>query len=404
MANWLVALTPWHAGLHGCADCRFCVQNLSRVSCMHPYQEDQEHRRAVLQAMLLVTIASALVFAALNFPDGMILVGGIQVALAALAAGLLVVVRRTRRVQAWCLRFLLILLSVTILLLSRPEISPFAFIWLLVIPLVTHLLLGSRLGLLLSLGYMGVGAALFLYRFGGNPELIRVEVMSNAIIAALTTLGMSHFYELTRERSELKLTRLATVDPLTGLANRARLIDVFLWEQAQARRNGTPLSLLMLDLDRFKRINDEYGHEAGDAVLVAFARMLQQRLREIDLISRFGGEEFLVLLNNTDGKRAFAVAEVLRQSLEQLDIEYQGKILKLTVSIGVAEYGPDGLDLDTLSRVADKRLYQAKASGRNCVRGPIAESGVEREGALLNNAAKEFQSGSDSRSAINSDS
>jgi diguanylate cyclase (GGDEF)-like protein len=371
---------------------------------MHPYQEDQEHRRAVLQAMLLVTIASALVFAALNFPDGMILVGGIQVALAALAAGLLVVVRRTRRVQAWCLRFLLILLSVTILLLSRPEISPFAFIWLLVIPLVTHLLLGSRLGLLLSLGYMGVGAALFLYRFGGNPELIRVEVMSNAIIAALTTLGMSHFYELTRERSELKLTRLATVDPLTGLANRARLIDVFLWEQAQARRNGTPLSLLMLDLDRFKRINDEYGHEAGDAVLVAFARMLQQRLREIDLISRFGGEEFLVLLNNTDGKRAFAVAEVLRQSLEQLDIEYQGKILKLTVSIGVAEYGPDGLDLDTLSRVADKRLYQAKASGRNCVRGPIAESGVEREGALLNNAAKEFQSGSDSRSAINSDS
>ncbi len=349
---------------------------------MHPYQEGQEHRRAVLQAMLLVTIASALVFAALNFPDGMMLVGGIQVALAALAAGLLVVVRRTRRVQTWCLRFLLILLSVTILLLSRPEISPFAFIWLLVIPLVTHLLLGSRLGLLLSVGYMGVGAALFLYRFGGSPELVRVEVMSNAIIAALTTLGMSHFYERTRERSELKLTRLATVDPLTGLANRARLIDVFLWEQAQARRNGTPLALLMLDLDRFKLINDEHGHEAGDAVLVAFARMLQQRLREIDLISRFGGEEFLVLLNNTDGKRAVAVAEVLRQSLEQLDIEYQGKILKLTVSIGVAEYGPDGLDLDTLSRVADKRLYQAKASGRNCVRGPIAESGVEREAAL----------------------
>nr|WP_010629474.1 hypothetical protein [Halomonas sp. KM-1] len=101
---------------------------------MHPYQEDQEHRRSVLQVMLLVTIASALVFAALNFPDGMMLVGGIQVALATLAAGLLVVVRRTRRVQTWCLLFLLILLSVTILLLSRPDISPFAFIWLLVIP------------------------------------------------------------------------------------------------------------------------------------------------------------------------------------------------------------------------------------------------------------------------------
>ncbi|MBA2781249.1 GGDEF domain-containing protein [Billgrantia kenyensis] len=349
---------------------------------MHPYQADQEHRRAVLQAMLLVTIVSALLFAALNFPDGMFLVAWIQVALAAFAAGLLVVVRRTQRVQAWCLRFMLVLLSATILLLSRPDISPYAFIWLLVIPLVTHLLLGSRLGLWLSLGYMGAGGAIYLYRFGASPELVRVEVLANAVIAALTTLGMSHFYERTRERSELKLTRLATVDPLTGLANRARLIDVFHWEQAQARRKGTPLSLLMLDLDRFKRINDEHGHEAGDTVLVAFARMLEKRLRETDLISRFGGEEFLVLLNNTDGKRALAIAEELRQSLEQLAIEHQGKILKLTVSIGVAEYGPDGMDLDALSRVADERLYQAKAKGRNRVcGGPALRAGVEREAA-----------------------
>ncbi len=337
---------------------------------MHPYQADQEHRRAVLQAMLLVTIVSALGFAGLNFPDGMILVAWIEVALAVFAACLLVVVRRTQRVQAWCLRFMLVLLSATIVLLGRPEVSPFAFIWLLVIPLVTHLLLGSRLGLLLSLGYMGAGALIFLYRFGGSPELVRVEVLANAVIAALTTLGMSHFYERTRERSELKLTRLATVDPLTGLANRTRLDEVFRWEQAQARRNGTPLSVLMLDLDHFKRINDAHGHEAGDTVLVAFARMLEARLRETDLISRCGGEEFVVLLNNTDGKRAIAVAETLRRSLEQLDIEHQGKILNLTVSIGVAQYGLDGMDLDTLSRIADERLYQAKERGRNCVCGP----------------------------------
>ncbi|MCE9683689.1 GGDEF domain-containing protein [Halomonas sp. M5N1S15] len=319
--------------------------------------------------MLLVTVFSTLVFAALNFPDGMILVAWIQVALAAFAGGLLIVVRRTQRVQAWCLRFMLVLLSATILLLSRPDVSAFAFIWLLVIPLVTHLLLGYRLGLLLSVGYMTVGGIIYLYRFGGTPELLQVEVLANAILAALTTLGMAHFYERTRERSELKLTHLAAVDPLTGLANRMRLHDVFLWEQAQARRKGTPLSVLMLDLDLFKRINDEHGHEAGDAVLVAFARMLRERLREIDLISRFGGEEFLVLLNNTDGKRAVAVAEELRQSLEQLAIPYQDKILKLTVSIGVAEYGPDGMDLNTLSRMADERLYQAKANGRNCVWG-----------------------------------
>lgn len=347
---------------------------------MHPYQADQGHRRAVLQAMLLVTIVSALGFAALNFPDDMILVAWIQVALAAFAAGLLVVVRRTERVQAWCLGFMLVLLSATILLLSRPDISPYAFIWLLIIPLVTHLLLGSRLGLWLSLGYMGVGGVIYLYRFGGHPELVRVEVLANAVIAALTTLGMSHFYERTRERSEKTLMRLATVDPLTGLANRMRLNDVFEWERAQAQRHGTPLSVLMLDLDRFKRINDEHGHEAGDRVLVAFARMLRERLREIDLISRFGGEEFLVLLNNTDGKRAVAVAEALREGVEQLAIEHRDKTLKLTVSIGVAEYGPDGIDLDTLSRIADERLYQAKANGRNRVcDGRAVEAGVASE-------------------------
>ncbi|MCG6656616.1 GGDEF domain-containing protein [Halomonas campisalis] len=319
--------------------------------------------------MLLITVISALLFAALNFPDDMVLVAWIQVALAAFAAGLLVVVRRTQRVQTWCLCFMLVLLSATLLLLSRPEISTYAFIWLLIIPLVTHLLLGSRLGLLLSLGYMGVGGGIFLYRFSGDPELVRVEVLSNVVIAALTTLGLSHFYERTRERSERKLMHLATVDPLTGLANRMRLNDVFQWERAQARRNGTPLAVLMLDLDHFKRINDEHGHEAGDTVLVAFARMLRERLREIDLISRSGGEEFLVLLTNTDGKRAVAVAEELRQRLEQLAIEYQDKVLKVTVSIGVADYGPDGMDLDTLSRIADERLYQAKENGRNRVCG-----------------------------------
>ncbi|MCG5493817.1 hypothetical protein LPW33_08860 [Ectothiorhodospira variabilis] len=145
--------------------------------------------------MLLVTMVSALVFAGLNFPDGMILVAWIQVAVAAFAAGLLVVVRRTQSLQIWSVCFVLVLLTATVVLLSRPEVSEFAFVWLLVIPLVTHLLLGSRLGLVLALSYMGLGAAIYLYRFGGNAELIRVEVLSNAVIAALTTLGLSHFYE-----------------------------------------------------------------------------------------------------------------------------------------------------------------------------------------------------------------
>ncbi|MCG5526167.1 diguanylate cyclase [Ectothiorhodospira haloalkaliphila] len=344
---------------------------------MHPFQANHDHRRGVLQAMLLVTVISALIFAALNFPDGMFLVAWIQVGVAVFAAGLLVVVRRTQSLQIWAVCFVLVLLTATVVLLSRPDVSKFAFVWLLIIPLVTHLLLGSRLGLLLSLSYMGLGAAIYLYRFGGDAELIRVEVLSNAVIAALTTLGLSHFYERHRERTERELMRLATTDPLTGLANRMRLHDVFQRERAQAQRNGNALSLLILDLDCFKQINDEHGHEAGDTVLIAFADMLRARVRETDLIVRSGGEEFLVLLNNTDGKQAVAIAEELRANLEQLPIHYGGQVLKLTVSIGVARYGTDGRDLDTLTRIADERLYQAKGSGRNSVcGGPEEEGGV----------------------------
>lgn len=331
---------------------------------MHTDQTGR-HRRAVLQTMLIVTTLAALAFAALNFPDGMRIVASIQVILAVTTAGLLVVVRRTERIQLWCLSFMLLLLSAAILLLSRPEISPYAFLWLLVIPLVTHLLLGSQWGLWLALGYMGAGGALYLHRFGADPERMQVEVLANAIIAALAILSISYFYERMREQSEQALLELAMIDPLTGLANRMRLRDVFQRQVAETKRLGTPLSLLILDLDLFKQINDAHGHEAGDEVLIVFARMLKKRLREADLVARAGGEEFIVLLHNTDSARAVQVAEALRDHAENLVITYRGKTLTLTVSIGVAEYGPDGRDLDTLSRVADERLYQAKERGRN---------------------------------------
>lgn len=339
---------------------------------MHQYQPDQDHRRAVLQAVLLLCAIGSLGFAALNFPDEMFLVAGIQLGLAAFSLGLLVMVRRGEPVQSCSLCFLLVWLSALMVFVGRPEVSAFAFVWLLIIPILAHLLLGPRLGLLLSLGYMGVGGAIYLHRFRGDPELVSIELLANAVIAALTILALSHFYERSRERFMLKLIQLATVDPLTGLANRMRLKEVFDHERARAQRAGTPLSLLMLDLDRFKRINDDYGHEAGDAVLVAFAQLLRDRLRKTDLIARFGGEEFLVALPDTDAQVAIAVAEELRGALESLAIPYQGKRLQLTVSIGVAEYGRDGVDLDTLSRIADERLYQAKAAGRNRVRGGAA--------------------------------
>jgi diguanylate cyclase (GGDEF)-like protein len=160
--------------------------------------------------------------------------------------------------------------------------------------------------------------------------------------------------------------RRAHTDSLTGLPNRRALDDTFKLLIAQAGRALTPLSVMLIDLDRFKEVNDTYGHDRGDEVLAAMATTLKESVRSSDFAARMGGEEFLVLLPNTDPASAGAVAEGIARSLAKTQVH--GMERMVTASFGVAGYPVHGEDMPTLLRSADRALYQAKRDGRDCVR------------------------------------
>ncbi len=166
-----------------------------------------------------------------------------------------------------------------------------------------------------------------------------------------------------------KLLKLSVTDDRTNLLNDRYLRRRLQEEFKRALRYGTPLSVMMLDLDHFKQINDKYGHDCGDQVLREFGRLVTENAREIDIVGRFGGEEFLMILPNTDGIRAAIVAERVRKAAEEHVYRYKEFLVRVTVSAGIASV-PANQEARTeadLLKAADNALYRAKQASRNKV-------------------------------------
>ena len=181
----------------------------------------------------------------------------------------------------------------------------------------------------------------------------------------ITSVG---FLLLHKDRSEDVAQKLALTDPLTGAFNRRTFLELAEKEIARTRRAKGALSLVMLDLDHFKEINDRYGHLAGDAVLKGVVTTVQTCLRKEDLLVRYGGEEFCILLPSLAIDRAKAMAERMREVVERAKFPHNGRSLQVTVSIGVAGLSNTGSEgVETLVSRADEALYAAKKSGRNRV-------------------------------------
>lgn len=201
------------------------------------------------------------------------------------------------------------------------------------------------------------------------PPVVQVVTYLMVFVALLTnTLG---FVLMQMEHAIERQHELATHDPLTDALNRRALLEAMERLAGLSQRQGQPLSVLMIDIDHFKRVNDSQGHAGGDAVLKEVARRLQGRLRKSDLLARFGGEEFLVLLPDTGPEQAARVAESLRASIPASAIRLPGQAtsLEVTVSIGVHSgvAGKEPGQVEKFISASDAAMYQAKSQGRNRV-------------------------------------
>jgi diguanylate cyclase (GGDEF)-like protein/PAS domain S-box-containing protein len=202
----------------------------------------------------------------------------------------------------------------------------------------------------------------------------------------LTTL-----FDITEQKQvEEHLFFQATHDELTGLTNRSEMQASLIKNMARAERYKEPFSLLLIDLDRFKIVNDNYGHSAGDKVLKVFADIAQDIARDSDLLARWGGEEFILLLTNTDAIRATHIAERLRAATEENPITVNAQDINVTVSIGVASFPDDGKSTEELISRADEALYEAKRNGRNRIEyANRRDSGIFSIGTQLQRALQE---------------
>jgi diguanylate cyclase (GGDEF)-like protein len=200
--------------------------------------------------------------------------------------------------------------------------------------------------------------------------LIHFETLVFVVGTAIFTVAMA------RERAELRYMAAASIDPLTGVANRRAFLETARAALKSASRNGQALSLIMFDLDRFKTINDSFGHGTGDAVLRCFADVARASLRACDVIGRPGGEEFAVLLPGSNRAAALIVAERIRVAFAEACRSVDARTITATVSAGVTTAGPKST-VDTLMGAADEALYRAKSDGRNRVEASAhAEAGA----------------------------
>jgi diguanylate cyclase (GGDEF)-like protein len=215
--------------------------------------------------------------------------------------------------------------------------------------------------------------AVQLHQLEGERRLSELEHLQwsilTIVLATLLLEALTIFRPMIRRITSYmsEILHLATTDMLTGIPNRRSFYESGAVELARARRYTRPLTLLMLDADNFKQVNDTYGHAAGDAVLKALAAALRSSIRETDVLARLGGEEFGILMPETAVPHAAGLAERLRSAIALLPVPVEDRAVSVTVSIGVAPVPNHTSGIEHAMRIADELLYQAKQRGRNCV-------------------------------------
>ena len=222
--------------------------------------------------------------------------------------------------------------------------------------------------IMLSAGKKGVMDKVKGLEIGASDYLIKPFDSSELLARIIVFLKMQRLQEELKEKNAL-LEKLSITDELTGIYNRRYFCEYMNMHMALAKRHNYQIGCIMIDVDLFKKVNDTFGHDVGDKVLKGIARLMKDKIREGEIIARFGGEEFIVGLCRVDTSGAMIAAERIRKAVEGANLsDDANNPLKMTVSIGIALYPQQGVsNLDELIKAADDALYHAKRTGRNRV-------------------------------------
>lgn len=349
--------------------------------------------RSYWQVLVRAVVAASLVhvtFAGLFFALSAPLMGWVNVASVAMYGGAYALLRHRWNRAALVLVWAELLVHALVATRALGWESGFHYYVLLMMPMVfmspvrrarTKVLLGVALAAFyLGLDLLAHHQAPLVVLTPGALDAVRTV----NIVATLALLAhLANFYLRAVMGAETRLHDLATTDPLTGLANRRRALDVADLHLARRRRDGAPMSLILGDVDHFKSVNDRHGHEVGDQVLIAVAQAMQVATREADTVCRWGGEEFLILLPDTGPAEALQVAERVRAAVQRAQVPHGGERLGVTITLGVSTLHT----LEPLSQAiarADAAMYRGKVEGRNrCVGDGTGDTpATQRELAL----------------------
>jgi diguanylate cyclase (GGDEF)-like protein len=322
-------------------------------------------QRSLLRLICIISGCTLAFFALLQSIEGRYLLAAVEVTASILlfyASGL---AQRARNVTLWVYVYLIPLFCFLVYIIVMPGASPVAFVWVYLVPILSYLLLGRAAGFMLATPVVVLVALAYLSRYG-IPEAAAGWIdLGNAALSGLLVLVFVHLYEGRRAAAQHALQAMADTDALTGVANRGRFQAYLERSIQESSRTHAPFVLVILDVDLFKKVNDRWGHDVGDAALQHICNCLSERLRATDFMGRMGGEEFGIVLGNIDMEAAIPLVEDLRGRIADSELKHEGQRVPLSATFGLAQWPTDGENASVLYRNADRRLYYGKAAGRN---------------------------------------
>jgi diguanylate cyclase (GGDEF)-like protein len=336
---------------------------------------EERHRRIPAIFILIACVITMVIFSPYHLFSGNYLISAADiVALIASVISLIYLRRAERGIAAyWLISLVFITICIITIVLGRKEIS--YFLWAFVPPAVIFSVLGKKAGMTISLMFFAVAIILMAAPASiMHSEPYSVFVIGRFITIYMILTFMLYYYESSQQillkhiRNEKEKFECASKqDPLTGLSNRRDLMDKIREEQQRQMRLKNTFTLILGDIDNFKALNDTHGHDAGDHVLKSVAQVLKEQVRGIDCPARWGGEEFLIMLIETDIEGGQTVAERIRCRIEESAFTFNGITLPVTMTFGLSQYQGANDTLDSCIKRADKALYAGKDQGKNRV-------------------------------------